>query len=56
MVYGAGLENLWEQSLRGSNPLPSAPCPRSLMDKTKASGALVGGSIPPGGTKTMIDG
>ena len=23
MVYGAGLENQWEQSLTGSNPVPS---------------------------------
>lgn len=44
----------------GSNPsevrilYPPPPiflfCPRSLMDKTEASGASVGGSIPPGGT------
>jgi hypothetical protein len=24
VVYGAGLENPWEQSLTGSNPVPSA--------------------------------
>jgi len=24
VVYGAGLENLWVQALRGSNPLPTA--------------------------------
>lgn len=43
----AGLENRASRKIhRGSNPLSSAISPRSSMDKTKASGALVAGSTP----------